>query len=152
MEAEGSGAECEAGRPLPRRGEETTQRWEALQGHWMRALLVKPWGLMIKTSKNHLSQVRRMVTSRRQKRTPLEPRDPRDARQALGFDLLWQVLRVVCRGQRPRTQRGQAGYIREAGQLSVKSMVSGVRLPAPPLTGCVTLGKLLSLSVLVPHL
>lgn len=68
----------------------------------------------------------------------------RDARQALGFDLLWQVLRVVCRGQRPRTQRGQAGYIREAGQLSVKSMVSGVRLPAPPLTGCVTLGKSLN--------
>lgn len=74
---------------------------------------------------------------------PLEPRDPRDARQLLGFDLPWQAPNCGVSG----SQRGQAGSIRETWQLSIKSMVSGIGLPAPPCTGCVTLGKLLNLSV-----
>lgn len=83
---------------------------------------------------------------------PTGARGPqKDARRLWGLTCSGRSLTVLGRGDhRLRAQRGQAGDIKDSSE--VTSMVSRARIPTLTLAGCATLGKLLNLSVSVPHL
>lgn len=81
----------------------------------MRALPVKPWNLMIKTSKNHLPQARRMATPWKAEKNATGPQEPQRCKRLLGCGLPWQAPSCgvrVPRGVKPAPSEmaAQQGY------------------------------------------